>query len=192
MGTDLTRDGVMESDPTDSSASKSPTGSAATAGATRAEAPEEDVSGHITNALHLLCTCRSQDIDLMVSLEPGEPSPAEDIERRLELALKQLANDAIAEKGMRRALVAAMEEIRRLKLALDGARPRPAGIARWVVRDPDSRELIDTFIITLSDGSMRHYHPNRPAGKRFEILEPIPTTRAAILSSGSVQPELVQ
>lgn len=180
MTATATRDGVTGHP--DPSTLRSDTEGAATVGADRAAAPDEDTHGHIANALQMLTMCEEQDVDPFAELAAGrvgKPTPAAEIRWRLEQALAQLKVDAHAARTISRALTLARAQIRQLELAI--AAPQPRGITRYLERDGAGTD-VESLITILSDGTVRQYYPNREPGARWKDHGAVPTTRAAILA----------
>lgn len=154
-------------------------GRSASAGAGRAPLGPETPAEKLRNALMILNAASVQD--LHATDEPLTAYRDVDVQ-----AIQRLVASAIelldsGHDQVRRNLERARAEIRRLKATT--AAPHPRGIVRVMSPSRDSGDYSEeTLIVALSDGSFRRYWPNASPGQRWEELEPIPSTRKAILS----------
>jgi hypothetical protein len=101
------------------------------------------------------------------------------------LAMRRLIASAIEqiesrEQLLQRNLAHAVGQVRLLRSA--SSAPQPRGIT--CLRTPDDGGN-DVLVVALSDGSVKEYRPANEPGDRWRDLEPVPSTRAAILAEQS-------
>lgn len=155
----------------------------ATAGVDRLPLSGDSNTEHLRNALVVLQACAVKS--LLDDVGPITVYRTEDVQAiRLQLldVIDRLdAGRDLTKKNLDRALAA----VRRLELAI--AAPKPIAITRMMAPQRFRVSELDaiaeeSYMVLLSDGSCKRYWPERQEGERWEILEPVPATRADVLT----------